>query len=357
MLLNPVVKQTRPAPPRPDRPARPAQSIIRSYRQASALAVAKVKELSISLEGKSEAEKRSLLTKCASTSLNSKLVRGGRVVSCVWVCWACWAGCCCGRPVVCCGGAGALTTPTNTDDQHSTTNTHVQRQVSGEKEFFSEMVVTAVSRLDPSTLDLKMIGMKKVGAAAGGFAGSFWTQGGECLRASRRPWRGAGSLLQKQLSQRPPLPPHPSPLTNYPSTPPHKRSSAAASATRSWSTASPSRRPSPTPALSSSPSRSRVSRGIFAVMFLEPSWLAGCRRFGVFADGHILGETVQTLNRPANRPSNRPQPPLHQQPPSPPDPKILLLNIELELKSEKENAEIRLEDPAQYQVGGGMGVG
>lgn len=32
-----------------------------------------------------------------------------------------------------------------------------------------------------------------------------------------------------------------------------------------------------------------------------------------------------------------------------PDPKILLLNIELELKSEKENAEIRLDDPAQYQ--------
>jgi T-complex protein 1 subunit eta len=30
-------------------------------------------------------------------------------------------------------------------------------------------------------------------------------------------------------------------------------------------------------------------------------------------------------------------------------PKILLLNIELELKSEKENAEVRLEDPAKYQ--------
>ncbi|KAG5064532.1 hypothetical protein JHK85_005715 [Glycine max] len=31
------------------------------------------------------------------------------------------------------------------------------------------------------------------------------------------------------------------------------------------------------------------------------------------------------------------------------NPKILLLNVELELKSEKENAEIRLSDPAQYQ--------
>ena len=35
----------------------------------------KVKELSVSLEGKSDAEKRELLVKCASTSLNSKLVR------------------------------------------------------------------------------------------------------------------------------------------------------------------------------------------------------------------------------------------------------------------------------------------
>jgi TCP-1/cpn60 chaperonin family len=31
------------------------------------------------------------------------------------------------------------------------------------------------------------------------------------------------------------------------------------------------------------------------------------------------------------------------------DPKILLLNIELELKSEKENAEVRLDDPTAYQ--------
>jgi T-complex protein 1 subunit eta len=32
------------------------------------------------------------------------------------------------------------------------------------------------------------------------------------------------------------------------------------------------------------------------------------------------------------------------------DPKILLLNIELELKSEKENAEVRLDDPTKYQA-------
>lgn len=36
------------------------------------------------------------------------------------------------------------------------------------------------------------------------------------------------------------------------------------------------------------------------------------------------------------------------------DPKILLLNIELELKSEKENAEVRLDDPTQYQVRGAV---
>ncbi|CDP19433.1 unnamed protein product [Coffea canephora] len=38
-----------------------------------------------------------------------------------------------------------------------------------------------------------------------------------------------------------------------------------------------------------------------------------------------------------------------QQPKKFVNPKILLLNIELELKSEKENAEIRLSDPSQYQ--------
>jgi chaperonin GroEL (HSP60 family) len=56
------------------------QSIIRSYRQACALAVSKVKELSVSLEGKGEEEKRGLLVKCAATSLNSKLVRIERTV-------------------------------------------------------------------------------------------------------------------------------------------------------------------------------------------------------------------------------------------------------------------------------------
>lgn len=60
-----------------------------------------------SIEGKDEADKRSLLEKCAQTTLSSKLV-------------------------------------------------------GGEKEFFAKMVVDTVSSLDPVLLDLKMIGMKKV---------------------------------------------------------------------------------------------------------------------------------------------------------------------------------------------------
>ncbi len=43
---------------------------------ASQLAVAKVKELSVSLEGKSDEVKKDLLKKCAMTTLNSKLVSG-----------------------------------------------------------------------------------------------------------------------------------------------------------------------------------------------------------------------------------------------------------------------------------------
>ncbi len=35
-------------------------------------------------------------------------------------------------------------------------------QVSAEKEFFANLVVDAVSVLDPQTLDLRMIGIKKV---------------------------------------------------------------------------------------------------------------------------------------------------------------------------------------------------
>jgi hypothetical protein len=37
-------------------------------------------------------------------------------------------------------------------------------QVSGERDFFAQMCVDAVSCLDPATLDLRMIGIKKVGS-------------------------------------------------------------------------------------------------------------------------------------------------------------------------------------------------
>jgi hypothetical protein len=53
------------------------QSIIKSYREASRLAVEHIRSHAVSLEGKSDEEKKDLLRKCASTSLNSKLVGGG----------------------------------------------------------------------------------------------------------------------------------------------------------------------------------------------------------------------------------------------------------------------------------------
>ena len=53
------------------------QTIIRSFREAGRLAVQHITEQSVEIGGKNEAEMRDLLVKCASTSLNSKLVRFG----------------------------------------------------------------------------------------------------------------------------------------------------------------------------------------------------------------------------------------------------------------------------------------
>lgn len=50
------------------------QSIIRSFREAGRLATEQIREQSVVLGDKSDAEMRDLLQKCASTSLNSKLV-------------------------------------------------------------------------------------------------------------------------------------------------------------------------------------------------------------------------------------------------------------------------------------------
>nr|GMD12879.1 T-complex protein 1 subunit eta [Ipomoea batatas] len=52
------------------------QNLIRSYRTACNLAIEKVKELAVSIEGKNMEEKRSLLAKCAATTLSSKLIGG-----------------------------------------------------------------------------------------------------------------------------------------------------------------------------------------------------------------------------------------------------------------------------------------
>ncbi|GMH33334.1 hypothetical protein BSKO_01168 [Bryopsis sp. KO-2023] len=147
------------------------RNIISSFRQACNLAVEQIKDMSVSIGDKTDKEKKEMLVKCAMTSLNSKLV-------------------------------------------------------SGEKEFFANMVVDAVTRLDPRTLDLKLVGVKKV--TGGGLRDSFLVDG---------------------------------------------------------------------------------------VAFKKTFSYAG----------------------------------FEQQPKSFDNPKILVLNIELELKSEKENAEIRLDDPAKYQ--------
>ncbi|KAF2300048.1 hypothetical protein GH714_007562 [Hevea brasiliensis] len=146
------------------------QNLIRSYRTACYLAIEKIKELAISIEGKSLEEKKSLLAKCAATTLSSKLI-------------------------------------------------------GGEKEFFAQMVVDAVIAIGNDDR-LNMIGIKKV--PGGNMRDSFLVNG---------------------------------------------------------------------------------------VAFKKTFSYAG----------------------------------FEQQPKKFLNPKILLLNIELELKSEKENAEIRLSDPSQYQ--------
>ncbi|XP_073416013.1 T-complex protein 1 subunit eta [Dendrobates tinctorius] len=86
------------------------QVIIRAYRTATQLAVNKIKELSVTVKKEDKEEQRHLLEKCAATALSSKLI--------------------------------AL-----------------------HKDFFSKMVVDAVTLLD-DLLQLKMIGIKKVQGGA-----------------------------------------------------------------------------------------------------------------------------------------------------------------------------------------------
>ncbi len=51
----------------------PGQAIIKAFRKAVTLAVQLVKEASVGIEGKDAEDKKALLQKCASTTLNSKL--------------------------------------------------------------------------------------------------------------------------------------------------------------------------------------------------------------------------------------------------------------------------------------------
>ncbi|XP_065828337.1 T-complex protein 1 subunit eta-like [Oscarella lobularis] len=95
------------------------QVIIRSFRKATHLALEKIKEIAVHVKRDDPAEQTSLLEKCAATSLSSKLV-------------------------------------------------------ARQKEFFSKMVVEAVSHLDEQ-LQLSMIGIKKV--KGGALEDSFLVEG------------------------------------------------------------------------------------------------------------------------------------------------------------------------------------
>ena len=95
------------------------QLIMRSYRDASRLAISKLREWAIDISGKDPKERRELLMKCAATSLNSKLI-------------------------------------------------------SHQKDFFAPIVVDAVLSLDDD-LALDMIGIKKV--SGGALEDSFLVQG------------------------------------------------------------------------------------------------------------------------------------------------------------------------------------
>lgn len=96
------------------------QVIIVGFRKAARMAINKLKEIAVTVDRKNELEFRSLLEKCASTAMNSKLIYS-------------------------------------------------------QKDFFTKMVVDAVLTLDEDTLDESLIGMKKV--AGGGMQDSFLVPG------------------------------------------------------------------------------------------------------------------------------------------------------------------------------------
>lgn len=96
-----------------------SQIIIKGYRTAMKLCVDRINEISVKIEDKSPEERRDLLMKCAMTSLNSKII-------------------------------------------------------SKNKEFFANMVVDAVMKLD-DTLNKSDIGIKKI--TGGSVTDSFLVDG------------------------------------------------------------------------------------------------------------------------------------------------------------------------------------
>jgi T-complex protein 1 subunit eta len=96
------------------------QIVIKGYREACRLALQKLNDMAISIEGKDAKEKREMLLKCAATSLNSKLL-------------------------------------------------------SNYKEYFAEIVVQAVEKLETTLLDKDLVGIKLV--TGGSITDSFLVDG------------------------------------------------------------------------------------------------------------------------------------------------------------------------------------
>ncbi|GAA5839452.1 hypothetical protein JCM11251_002730 [Rhodosporidiobolus azoricus] len=116
--------------------------IIKSYRKAAELAISRINELAVTVKAEKEEDFRSLLLKCASTSMSSKLI-------------------------------------------HSS------------KPFFSAMVVDAVQTLDPTALDPSLIGIKKV--PGGGMEESLLVRG----VAFKKTFSYAGFEQQPKLIKNP----------------------------------------------------------------------------------------------------------------------------------------------------------
>ena len=262
------------------------QAIIRAYRQAAQLAVAKVKEMAIPIGGKGPDETRELLTRCAQTSLNSKLV-------------------------------------------------------SGERDFFADMVVRAVMTLDPASLDLRMLGIKKV--QGGGLRDSFLVDG----VAFKKTFSYAGFEMQPKSYH----------VRRETRRAGGRGAAVCGAAGREaggggWRGLAGLRFGRGRRGLRCGRGRCLLVAGGCRGRSALHAWCKPAARRVANGTARLLAaEGASTFNAPSSFPLNYSHPcPTHLTPPPPmQDPPILLLNIELELKSERDNAEVRVEDPSQYQ--------